>query len=217
MGFTFSGRGTGGGNHVDQGMIAEVRAYWEALRNGEMLPRRASVDPRGIAGALEHSFLIERIGPGLARFRIAGMAYNDLMGMDIRGMPISSLFLGEARMALQMVLERVFHSPAILTLDLSADRGLGRSAMSARMVILPLLGHQGGSDLAFGCIEISGEIGRAPRRFSIDKARHEVVAMAAPSPALAAISTPAPTAAPAPAHRAEAPSKEVPYLRLVKG
>ncbi len=194
---------------MDQGMIAEVRAYWEALRVGEMLPHRASVDPRGIAGALEHSFLIERIGPGLARFRIAGMVFNDLMGMDIRGMPISSLFLGEARLTLQMSLERVFHSPAILTLDLLADRGLGRPPMLARLIVLPMLGREGGSDLAIGCVEMTGEIGRAPRRFSITKSRHEVVANARPAPAR----TPEFAEHPAPFSAA---TPKVPYLRLVK-
>lgn len=217
MGFRFSGHGTDGTKPTDQGKIAEVRAYWEALRTGDMLPRRDRVDPRGIAGALEHSFLIERIGPGLARFRIAGMAFNDLMGMDIRGMPISSLFLGDARLTLQMSLERVFRAPAILSLDLAAERGLGRSALTARMIVLPLLDHQGGSDLAIGCIELTGEIGRAPRRFSISAARHEVVAShhadAAPKPRQTpAFAESASTFAPAPGMLTS-----VPYLRLVKG
>ncbi|MCF8484838.1 MAG: PAS domain-containing protein [Rhodobacteraceae bacterium] len=224
MTFGFSGGGSDGPTTVDQGMISEVRAYWEALRDGEMLPRRALVDPRGIANALEHSFLIERIAPGLARFRIAGMAFNDLMGMDIRGMPISSLFLGEARMRLQMELERMFHGPAILSLELGSERGLGRPPMTARMVVLPMLGQQDDCNLAIGCIEITGEIGRAPRRFTIEGAKIEQVshspkagvpdemAQNARQPAqdLAFAETPAPFTPPRPA-------PGVPYLRLVKG
>lgn len=202
-------------------MITEVRAYWEALRHDGLLPQRARIDPRGIAGALEHSFLIERIGPGLARFRIAGMAYNDLIGMDIRGMPLSSLFATEARLTLQIALERVFHGPAILTLDLTAERGLGRPGMVGRMVVLPLMGQNGVSDLGFGCIEVSGDIGRTPRRFTIDKALHEGIATAplrAEQPRLAAAfaEPPAPFSA-APAAPAPAARPGVPYLRLVKG
>ena len=183
MGFRFSGHGSGGTQAPHQGMIAELRTYWEALRVGNALPRRDRVDPRGIAGALEHSFLIERIGPGLARFRIAGMAFNDLMGMDIRGMPISALFVGEARQTLQLSLERVFNAPAIATLNLTAEHGMGRPLMSARMILLPMLGQQGVSDLAIGCIEIAGEIGRTPRRFAIREALHEVVAHTPPAAA----------------------------------
>ena len=215
MGFGFRGRGTGGGTqHSDLGMIAELRAYWEALRDGEMLPRRDRVDPRGIAGALEHSFLIERIGTGLARFRIAGMAYNDLMGMDIRGMPISSLFLGEARIRLQMELERLFRGPAILSMTLQAERGLGRGALSGRMVILPMIGQQGSSDLAIGCVELQGEIGRTPRRFGISDARIEQIAAPAPT---ATKTAPAFAEETAVFVRAPRPQPGVPHLKLVKG
>ncbi|MCU0901790.1 MAG: PAS domain-containing protein [Cypionkella sp.] len=118
MAFGWTGRDSGGNDRIDQGMISEVRAYWEALRNGDMLPRRDRVDPRGIAGALEHSFLVERIAPGIARFRISGMIYNDLMGMDIRGMPMSCLFMGDARQPAQ---------PARAHAD-PADAGAGRRA-----------------------------------------------------------------------------------------
>ncbi len=207
----FTGRGTGGPERIDLGMIAEVRAYWEALRDGDMLPRREKVDPRGIAGALEHSFLIERIGPGLARFRIAGMIYSDLMGMDIRGMPLSCLFLGAARTRLQTDLEAVFRAPSILTLDLEAERGLGRPALAARMVMLPMLGQSDETDLAIGCIEPAGDIGRAPRRFAIASARHEGVGAQTRHPATAFAEDPAPMLRPPRA------TIGVPHLRLVKG
>lgn len=224
MKFGFSGGGSDGPTPVDQGMISEVRAYWEALREGDMLPRRALVDPRGIANALEHSFLIERIAPGLARFRIAGMAYNDLMGMDIRGMPLSSLFLGEARMRLQIELERMFHGPAILSLTLGSERGLGRPPMTARMIVLPMLGQQDACNLAIGCIEITGEIGRVPRRFTIEGAKIEQVTHSTSAAALDALANKAPQPAqdlafaepPAP-YAPPQPSPGVPYLRLVKG
>ncbi|MFN4129423.1 MAG: PAS domain-containing protein [Paracoccaceae bacterium] len=207
MTFGWKGRNSGGSGSFNAGMIAELRAYWEALREGGMLPRRDRVDPRGIAGALEHSFLIERIAPGVARFRIAGMVYNDLMGMDIRGMPMSCLFLTDARDRLQLDLERVFRAPAILTLDLLAERTLGRAPLRGRMQILPLLGHQDDSSLAIGCLELDGDIGRAPRRFSITDTRAEplqtktAAEQALPEPAL-----PRPPRA----------QPGVPHLRLVK-
>ena len=72
-------------------MLAEVRGYWEGLRKGSDLPRRDEIDPRGIVGALENTFLLERVAPGVARFRLAGMQLHDLMGMDVRGMPLTAL------------------------------------------------------------------------------------------------------------------------------
>ncbi len=89
--FGTGGRGAGGGEDVSRfAMLAEVRAYWEGLRVAGDLPRRDQIDPRGIAGALENTFLLERVAPGIARFRLAGMQLHDLMGMDVRGMPLSA-------------------------------------------------------------------------------------------------------------------------------
>ena len=148
-------------------MLAEVRAYWEGLRQGGALPRRDEVDPRGIAGALENTFLLERVAPGIARFRLAGMQLHDLMGMDVRGMPLSSLIdpLGRARLA--EALEGVFTGPSTLEIWLEAERGIGRPAMEARMVLLPLTAARGDTDLVLGCLAMHGAIGRAPRRFAI--------------------------------------------------
>jgi hypothetical protein len=213
MNFGFSGRGSGGPERNDSGYVAELRAYWEALREGEMLPRRDRVDPRGIANALEHSFLIERIAPGIARFRIAGMAYNDLMAMDIRGMPISALFTADARARLQTDLERVFRGPSVLTLDLEAERGLGRGRLGARMIMLPMLSQSDESTLAIGCIELTGDLGRAPRRLMIAQSKIEPIGQAVPvrpTPALAFAET---QTAFLPPPRAV---KGVPHLRLVK-
>ncbi|MDO9637668.1 MAG: PAS domain-containing protein [Pseudotabrizicola sp.] len=200
-----SGRTSDGSDHRGPGRIAGLRAYWEALRSGDHLPRRDRVDPRGLADALEHSFLIERIAPGIARFRIAGTAYNDLMGMDVRGMPLSCLFLGASRDRLPLDLERVFRAPSILTLDLRAEVGLIRSGLTGRMQILPMLDQDGAATLAIGCLDLTGTIGRAPRRFEVTQAALEPLTTTTP----VQDSTPAlpqpPRAKPG-----------VPYLRLVK-
>ncbi|MCB2111761.1 MAG: PAS domain-containing protein, partial [Rhodobacteraceae bacterium] len=65
--------------------ISVVRAYWEALRAGREVPYRSEIDPRGIESALEHTFVLERIAPRIARFRLAGVHLCDLMGMEVRG------------------------------------------------------------------------------------------------------------------------------------
>ena len=77
--------------------LREVEAYWSGLRDGRAMPARADVDPRGIQSALEYAFILERIAPGVARFRVAGMHLNDLMGMEVRGMPLTAMFVPEGR------------------------------------------------------------------------------------------------------------------------
>lgn len=169
------GNGGNGGEQGwrDQGLIRDVESYWETLRTDADVPRRSQIDPRGLSGALDHAFLLERIGPGLARFRIAGLALRDLAGMDLRGLPISALFMGDARPRLQMDLERMFHGPAKLTLALRAPGGFRQDDLLARAMILPLRGDGNVErcDLALGCLELAGRTTAPPRRFHIDTAR----------------------------------------------
>ncbi|NCU21311.1 PAS domain-containing protein, partial [Candidatus Falkowbacteria bacterium] len=85
--------------------LADLRSYWEALRQGRPVPARAEVDPRGIERALDYTFLLERIAPGMGRFRLAGMHLNDLMGMEVRGMPLSTFFAPLSRKPAAELLE----------------------------------------------------------------------------------------------------------------
>lgn len=166
-----SGTPSGNGRRASAGPVAvpaELRAYWEALRGPAAFPRRDRIDPRGIAGALDQTFLIERIAPGLARFRLAGMRLAGLLGMDLRGMPMSALILPPDRDRFARALEPVFSTPSILDARLEAERGYGRPALTARMLLLPLGDRNGQPTLAIGCLALGGaDPGRAPRRFAI--------------------------------------------------
>lgn len=130
-------------------------------------PRRDQIDPRGIAEALEQVFLVERMAPGQARFRLAGMHLHDLMGMEARGMPMTALFEPAARARFSDALEAVFTAPAALDVWLEAERGIGRGALAGRLMLLPVTGSKGEPDLALGCLATEGSIGRVPRRFAI--------------------------------------------------
>jgi len=185
MAFSYLGRGrsssgdtTGGPTGPRFAILSQVRAYWEALREGGALPRRDQIDPRGIAGALEQVFLIERIAPGLARFRLSGMGINELVGMDVRGMPMSALFNSVARDRVSPALETVFRENMALDVELEAERGIGRPALEARMILLPLVSTRGLTDLALGCLAVEGPCGRAPRRFVISALHSEILLVA---------------------------------------
>jgi len=197
--------------------LAEVRAYWEGLRRPGILPRRDQIDPRGIAGALEQVFLVERIAPGLARFRLAGMGISDLMGMDVRGMPLSALFDPGARDRLAPALETVFSEAGALDLWMEAERGIGRPAIEARMLLLPLLSTRGVTDLALGCLALEGQIGRVPRRFAISALLGETMGQPAlPAVRRAVVAGLAEAPAVFVPQQAPRPPRGRPQLRLVK-
>ncbi|MBS0574055.1 MAG: PAS domain-containing protein [Proteobacteria bacterium] len=147
--------------------LAEVRAYWEALRAGRRVPLRSDIDPRGIEGALDHAFILERIAPQVARFRLAGTHLGDLMGMEVRGMPLTTLFTPLARTAAGAIVEGVFRRPEVAELILAGETGPGRPALVARMILLPLRSDLGDISRALGCLCALGQTGRAPRRFDL--------------------------------------------------
>lgn len=149
--------------------IHTVKAYWDGLRNGRPVPTRADVDPRGIQSALEYAFILERIAPGMARFRLAGMHLNDLMGMEVRSMPLTALFAPEARRGLSDLLEECFQTPQTATLTLKSEAGIGRGALEAKLLLCPLKSDLGDISRILGCLQTKGEIGRQPRRFVVTR------------------------------------------------
>lgn len=168
--------------------ISVVRAYWEALRNGRDVPYRSEIDPRGIESALEHTFILERIAPRVARFRIAGTHLNDLMGMEVRGVPFTAFFPPEARQEIEALLARVFDGPETAELTLAAELGLGRPALEGRLILLPVRSDLGDVSRALGCLAVKGHVGRTPRRFTVTAAQLSPVGATAerPDPAVAA-------------------------------
>lgn len=160
---------------LNQSKMQLVRGYWEALRKGKAIPTRADIDARGMASALENVFLIERIAPGQARFRLAGVHLSELMGMDVRGMPVSSLIEPNCRGRFSELLEISFAVPTVLDVRLEAERSLSKPALSAHLCILPLATIPAEQQIALGCLVSSGNIGRGSRRFAISSAVQEIV------------------------------------------
>ena len=147
--------------------LGRVEAYWEALRDGRAMPARAEIDPRGISSVLEHAFILELVAPGVARIRLAGMLMNDLMAMEVRGMPLTAMFLPEARRELQQVIDSVLETPAVVRLTLGSDTGFTRPPLEGQMMLLPLRDAHGNATRILGVLETRGRIGRGPRRFMI--------------------------------------------------
>lgn len=154
---------------IDDAGLRALYAYWRGLCRGPQLPRRADIDPRRIEAVLPNAFVLERIAPGLARFRVAGTHLADLMGMDVRGMPVSCLIRPAGREHFAIALTCLFENPAKLDLWLTAPAGPMRGAQSGQMMLLPLQGDRGEADRALGCLVSTGATGRAPHRFDLSR------------------------------------------------
>lgn len=155
----------------DDQSIGEFLRYWKGMRRNGDVPRRSDIDPRGIEPLLSNAFIVERIAPGLARLRIAGSHLSDLMGMEVRGMPLSAFFTPEHRDTLSHALVQVFDAPATLQMEISSKGSPGAPALRGKLIVLPLRSDLGDVSRALGCLVTTGTPGRGPRRFDIDAAR----------------------------------------------
>ncbi len=74
---------------LDDIRTKECRAFayaWQAWRGGDLLPKRSSVRIEDIARQLHLVSVIEVISPDIAKFRLAGTALCQAMGVELTGL-----------------------------------------------------------------------------------------------------------------------------------
>ena len=147
-------------------IVSELINYWDHLRAGRDVPLRAEIEPKDIQSTLSNSFILERSAPGTVRFRLAGVHMNELMGMEVRGMPVRAFFELSDRKRLMEHVEMVFEGPCILDIELISD-SQGSASLEGRMVLMPLRNHDGEISRALGVLVTDGLVGLPPRRFRI--------------------------------------------------
>jgi hypothetical protein len=148
-------------------ILAQVEAHWEDIRGRRLVPARSEVEPRALQGTLAHVFVLERISTGLGRFRIAGSHLNNLMGTEVRGLPVSAIFEPGSREKLADAMQAVFDDPSVVRLELCAAKGFGRAELSGDMMLMPLRSDLGEISRALGVVVMSGNVGRTPRKLEI--------------------------------------------------
>ncbi|MCP3971155.1 MAG: PAS domain-containing protein [Rhodobacteraceae bacterium] len=204
--------------------ISQVDAYWEGLRDGRLMPERAEVDPRGLESALEFAFMMERVAPGVARIRVAGMHLSDLLGMEVRGMPITAFFEPKSRARVAETIDRVTDGAQVADLRLSSRGGIGRPPLTARIILAPLGNGGTGYPRMLGALQSLGSVGRAPRRFAIDQINMRRIIAAAgayempsdPRQPMRELAEEPATFRHAVAKEPKAKQKKTPFLHLVK-
>jgi len=147
--------------------IRQAEAYWTALRRRDDIPNRSQIDPRGLENILSQTFVLERIAPGIARFRLAGQKLNEMAGMEVRGMPLTAFFTPAARKQVSASLEHMFDTPSIVELTLSTVATRNNPAQEARMLMLPLRSDLGDVSRALGVFVSEGNATKTSQRFDV--------------------------------------------------
>jgi len=145
----------------------DLETYWDALRGGAIVPKRTDFDPRGIERSLTHTFVAERVAASVVRVRVAGTHLGELLGMDVRGMPMTAFFDPADRDTLEAACRSLFDGPHKIEMELQSPGRLGRPALMGRLVLLPMSDGQGEITRLVGCLETLGTSGRWPRRFRV--------------------------------------------------
>lgn len=152
-------------------VLDQALTYWDGLRNGRAAPSRAELDPRGLPGILSHCFILERIAPGMGRFRVCGRHLTEFLGLELVGLPMSTILDHDSRNSFEATLETVFSAPATARLSVKSSAGFARPAVAGQMLLMPLRDDLGGITRVFGAVTLDAASGKRPRKFVITDTR----------------------------------------------
>lgn len=147
-------------------IIESIKAHWNTLRAGRIAPFRTEINPSAIVAALGNMFILERINPGDVRIRLAGLKICNLMGMEVRGMPLTSFMAADSRAQLDAVIEVVLDHPSTAELSLIASDANGNSG-PASLLLLPLRSDFGDISRVIGCLCFEDQVQRPPVTMTI--------------------------------------------------
>jgi hypothetical protein len=151
---------------------SEIRAlynYWDRLRAGRPCLYRAEVDPRDMIGDARHLFMLEDLGQGNMRFRLAGTALIDAFGYELRSMSARSIMEGPTRESFIALITETLDEVGVGYARLLAPDGV----TVWEVVLLPLRDNFGKIERLIGCLHpVSGHTaaaGDTPPRLTIDE------------------------------------------------
>jgi hypothetical protein len=150
-------------------LLEETWRYWSSLRQGIALPRRDALHPRAMSLILGHSMILDHVREGTIRVRLGGRVLNALMGMEVRGLPFRAFFDLDSRARATALVDQVFQIPAALEMALHAPAQGDLPALSAKLLVLPLVDQAGRPTKALACIALEGAACGAPRRFALER------------------------------------------------
>lgn len=151
---------------------SELRAlftYWEALRAGRKTPMRSDIDPRDMACDARNLFILEDLGRGNIRFRLAGTAIVDAFGMELRGMNARAIMSTGSRESFTALIGETLEDPGV---GYARLRNVEDDEDIWEVSLLPLRSDFGMIDRVIGCLHpLTGRTNRrpnAPLRFRIE-------------------------------------------------
>jgi len=129
--------------------------YWNELRGDRDAPSRSEIDPRRIAGALETMFIFELLDDGQLRFRLAGTALCEMLGMEARGLMAEAMMAPDHGAHIADLGARVLGAPGVGVMRVRALDGAGTD-WAGELLLLPLRSELGEMTRLMGCLSFEG-------------------------------------------------------------
>lgn len=149
-------------------ILQRIERHWDNMRTADGLPARSSIAPEPLDDTLAHCFVLERVAPQMARFRVAGRELTRLLAMEPRSMPLGALFTENGRDLVGEMVANVADGPHIVELPVTVPRGFARTPVRGRLLMLPLVDRNGNTSRILGAIVLDAKPGRGVLKMEID-------------------------------------------------
>ena len=157
---------------TDDMVHSELRAlynYWNGLRAGRTTPLRSDIDPRDMDCDARNLFILENLGRGNIRFRLAGTAIVDAFGMELRGMNARAIMSTGSRESFTALINETLEDPGV---GYARLRDATDETAQWEINLLPLRSDFGMIDRVIGCLHPLAGVGElhriTPLRFRIE-------------------------------------------------
>lgn len=145
--------------------------YWSNLRADRAAPYKAEVTAQGIGRSLaSNTFILENLGDGNLRFRLAGSRLYDIFGLEVRGMSALSIMSDASRARFRALVDDAMQSVRVGVCRAAAVTPDGERIM-LEMIFAPLRSDFGQMNRVLGAIHVldmeDDDLIRAPRRCDI--------------------------------------------------
>lgn len=164
--------------------LRALHSYWNEIRAGRATPMRSDIDPRAMECDARNLFILEDLGRGNVRFRLAGTAIVDSFGMELRGMNARAIMSTGSRESFTALVAEVLEDPGTgyARLHNAAD-----DSEVWEINLLPLRSDFGMIDRVIGCLHPLSVSARrtghvTPLRFRIEQMSVEPVIASVPDP-----------------------------------
>lgn len=144
--------------------------YWTDLTGARPAPYRSEVTAANLGrDVAANSFVLENLGDGNIRFRVAGANLRDLFGLDPRGMSALSVFTEDQKPRFRALVEAALERPCLGLASCVAANPLGDETQ-VELLLAPLRSDFGEMNRVLGAFHV---VGAPPAEQSLRRCRIE--------------------------------------------